>query len=173
MVESEFDYETELKKFCEYRGIWNEEKGEPTRPVYPILETRNQKYDEESGGYYGGEQFVKEFTIKPPKQKTCQYCFAELKGRHRKFCSLRCNDLYSKIKNKVNELGSEIIFWHENKSREIPNQKDMNVVYRGENEELFTDYDDGITNKSGKQLPRKDQRESRDFSKGNDFDYPV
>ncbi len=168
MNEVEFDYEKEYDKYIDDHNLLDLEKEELKKQVYHILGTRNQKLDEKTGGYYGGEQYVKGFTTKPPKQEKCQYCFAELIGRHRKFCSIRCNDLYTKIKNKRKELEAEGIMWNENKDREIPNQKDMIVIYSGENGELFTDYDDGITKKSGKPLI-KDSKESKDFSKGKDY----
>jgi len=161
---SEYDYDEELKKFCVSRGIWNEEGERPTRFVINKLKTITVKHPD---GYSYLQNTQDGFTTKRPKQEKCQYCFAELTGRHRKFCSIRCNDLYTKIKNKRIELGAEGIMWNENEDREIPNQKDMIVTYRDENEELFTDYDDGVTTKSGKPL-LKDSKESKDFSKGKD-----
>ncbi len=169
MSEIEFDYDKEYVKYIINHNLWDEKNKKLKKKVYPVLGARNQKLDEETGGYYGGEQYVEGFTTKPPKQENCQYCFTELTDRHRKFCSIRCNDLYSKIKNKINKLDAEGIFWHEDKDREIPNQKDMIVTYRSKKGELFTDYDDGVTTKSGKSLPRKDPKEPKEFSKGRDY----
>lgn len=168
MSESEFDYEKEYVKYIINHNLWDVQKNKLKKRVYPVLGTKNQKIDKETGGFYGGEQYVKGFTTKPPKQETCQYCFNELNDRQRRFCSPRCNDLYSKLKNTVNKLGAEGIFWNKNEDREIPNQKDMMVTYRGKNNELFTDYDDGVTTKSGKPLPRKN-KESKEFSSGIDY----
>jgi len=162
---SEYDHDEELKKFCIRKGIWNEKEEIPTKFVINKLKTITVKHPD---GYSYLQNVQDGFTTKRPKQKKCQYCFEELTGRHRKFCSGRCNDLYTKIKNKRKELEAEGIMWNENKDREIPNQKEMIVTYRGENGELFTDYDDGITKKSGKPLV-KDSKESKDFSKGKDY----
>lgn len=167
MSELEFDYDKEYVKYVINHNLWDKKNKRLKKKVYPVLGIRNEKYDGETGGIYNAEQYVKGFTTKPPKQDYCQYCFTKLTGRHRKFCSSRCNDLYNKIKNKRIELEAETIYWHENKDREIPNQKDMIVTYRGKNGELFTDYDDGITNKSGKQLTKS--IESKEFASGKDY----
>jgi len=156
MNEVEFDYEKEYDKYIDNHNLLDLEKEKLKKQVYHILGTRNQKLDEKTGGYYGGEQYVKEFTIKPPKQKNCQYCFTELTDRHRKFCS-KCGDLYGKIKNKCKELEADGIFWNQDPNGK-PQWKNMLVTYRGKNDELFTDYDDGVTTKSGK--PRNKDHKS-------------
>jgi hypothetical protein len=168
MSESEFDYEKEYINYIINHNLFDNKKNKLKKRIYDVHGYRNQKIDEETGAYYGVEEYIIGFTTKPPKQEICQYCFDKLKDRHRKFCSLRCTDLYNKLGNKVNELGAEGIYWNENKDREIPNQKDMIVTYRGENNELFIDYDDGVTTKSGKQLPRKN-KESKEFASGKDY----
>lgn len=119
MTIPEFDYEKEYVRYIINHDLWDIQKKKLKKQVYPVLETINQKLDEKTGGYYGGEQYVKGFTTKPPKQEKCQYCFAELIDRHRKFCSSRCGDLYNKIKNQVNELGLTFVFWNENEDREF------------------------------------------------------
>jgi len=116
---------------------------------------------------FNGEQYFKGFTIKPPKQEICQYCFTKLIGRHRKFCSVRCGDLYKKTENKRKELGVDWIFWNENKDREIPHQKDMFTVKINKNGKQ-TKIKNIITKKSGKPL-LKNSNESKDFSKGKDY----
>ena len=167
MTELEFDYEKEYDKYVDGHNLLDEENEKLKNNVYHVLGTRNQKLDEKTGGYYGGEQYVKEFTTKLPKQDTCQYCFGKLTGRHRKFCSPRCGDLFKKIKNKREELGVELIFWNENKDREIPNQKDMKGISIDGNGK-YVEIKNVITKKSGKPLV-KDSKESQDFSKGKDY----
>jgi len=167
LTKLEFDYEREYQKYIDDHNLWDEENEKLKKNVYHVLGTRNQKLDEKTGGYYGGEQYIKGFTTKPHKQDTCQYCFGKLTGRHRKFCSPRCGDLYGKIKNECIELKGEIIFW-ERDMEVLPEWKNMNVTYRGKNGELFTDYDDGITTKSGKFRKNK-SIESNEFSKGIDY----
>ena len=166
MIELEFDYTKEYVKYIINHNLWDKENEKLKKNVYPVLGIRNEKYDEK-GNMYNAEQYVKGFTTKPPKQETCQYCFTELTGRHRKFCSIRCGDLFKKIKNKREELGVELIFWNENKDREIPNQKDMKGISIDGNGE-YIEIKNVITKKSGKPLV-KDSKESQDFSKGKDY----
>jgi len=166
MSEPEFDYYKEKVRCIVSRNLWDEEKEKLKKKVYDIVKIRNEKYDEK-GNMYNAEQYVTGFTTKPPKQEICQYCFTELTGRHRKFCSIRCGDLFKKIKNKREELGVEAVFWNENEDREIPHQKDMKGIGIDENGE-YIEVENVITEKSGKPL-LKDSKSSKDFSKGKDY----
>ena len=47
----------------------------------------------------------------PIKYLVCRYCFKELADKQRKFCSPKCRVLGTQIRNKLEELKAESIFW--------------------------------------------------------------
>lgn len=166
MSESEFDYYKEKVRYIINHDLWDKKNKKLKKKVYDVLEIRNEKYDEK-GNMYNAEQYVKGFTIKPPKQDICQYCLTELTGNQRHFCGDRCSDLYSKLKKERIKRGIDNIFWNKNKDREIPHLKDMFGVKQDKNGEQII-IKNIITKKSGKPLV-KDSKESKDFSKGKDY----
>ncbi len=160
-MKEDLDHEIEYENFCKARGIWDNEKKCATRFVINKLKTITVTHPNGSKTLQNVHDC---FTTKRPKQKICQYCFSELTGIHRKFCSTRCNDLYSKIKKKRIELKAVGIYWQKKENSLFPQWKDMTVVYEKKNGDFIID-NKGFTKKSGKEQNRNHE----EFSTGKDY----
>ncbi len=150
----EYDYDKELKKFCEIRGIWDEIEERPTRFVINKLKTIGNRQEQDG------------FTIKRIKLVDCRICFKQLTGKQREFCSDSCRNENKQRKDKFHKLMLDEwdligISWKKDPDGK-PQRKNIIATYlkNGKYHEKIG----VITKKSGK--PRNKNQKS--FSMGKD-----
>lgn len=176
MSELEFDYEIEFISYIIRNNLWDKKKNKLKEEVYHVYETRNQKLDKVTGGYYGGEQYLKGFTTKRPKPVKlthCRSCFKEFtRTTQREYCDTTCKQNGKELRIKKEELvkkfpNFQAMFWNEDKEFEKPEWKDIVGVFKNNGKiEYKTNI---ITNKSHRgSRPRKPKNEPKDFTKGKD-----
>jgi len=103
----------ELIKFlARHKITYDEKKKEPSKPFHNVLKRVWVKSDK--GSYnkekkekgYWQNKFVRWKLGQDTTRLTkCAYCFKELKGNQRRYCSRKCTVLATYIRNNVEELG--------------------------------------------------------------------
>ena len=147
----------ELIKFlAKHKITYDEKKKKWSKPFHMVLKTVWVKSEE--GGYnreknengYWQDIFLKwKRGQDTTRLKKCAYCFKELTGRQRRYCSSKCRVLATHIRNKVKELGSNYGIVHYEQK-----EKDSISLVLPEWRNFFVTYPDGtikqLTKKRGK-----------------------
>jgi len=98
-------------KFCKLHDIeWNKKKRRWNKPFHPT--TKNTKIDGVLTTVHTGWKLG----LDPWKHSECVYCFKELKGNQKKFCSHKCRVLYTQIRKKAEQMGA-FIYWSKKTER--------------------------------------------------------